>query len=89
MPHHGACREQAEEGLSKLHHARACNFHARTSWSEMIAPMGSPEFALLDLSGKTLYRWFGIVERSEFDDSDCNGLVRGKSSEWRIENSEQ
>jgi hypothetical protein len=44
------------------------NYHAQTPLSEQIAPIGSPEFALLDSSGKILYRWFGVVERSEFDD---------------------
>jgi hypothetical protein len=43
------------------------NFHAQTARSEQLAPIGSPEFALLDSSNKILYRWFGVVERSEFD----------------------
>jgi|PlaIllAssembly_1097288.scaffolds.fasta_scaffold843574_1 hypothetical protein len=44
------------------------NFHAQTARSEQIGPLGSPEFALLDSSDKILYRWFGVVERSEFDE---------------------
>jgi hypothetical protein len=44
------------------------NFHTRTARSVQIAPIGSPEFALLDSSGKILYRWFGVAERSEFDE---------------------
>jgi hypothetical protein len=43
------------------------NFHAQTARSEQLAPIGSPEFTLLDSSGKILYRWFGVVERGEFD----------------------
>jgi hypothetical protein len=44
------------------------NFHAQTPLREKLAPIGSPEFALLDSSGKILYRWFGVTERSEFDE---------------------
>jgi hypothetical protein len=57
-------------GLKKQY--RAClkvervNFHAETAWHEMIAPIGSPEFALLDSSGNIMDRWIGFTEKEEF-----------------------
>ena len=42
------------------------NFHASTPWHELLAPIGSPEFALLDASKKVLYRWFGAIPTEEF-----------------------
>jgi len=44
------------------------NYHAPSARHEQIGPVGSPEFALLDASGEILYRWFGVVDRSEFDE---------------------
>jgi hypothetical protein len=44
------------------------NFHSETEWHASIAPVASPEFALLDSSGKILYRWSGLTERKEFDE---------------------
>lgn len=43
------------------------NFHGQGKWQELVGPIGSPEFALLDASEKVLYRWFGVTERDEFD----------------------
>jgi len=42
------------------------NFHAETPWHELIYPIGSPEFALLDSSKNIIYRWFGVTEADEF-----------------------
>jgi hypothetical protein len=42
------------------------NFHASTPWHELLSPIGSPEFALLDSSKQVLYRWFGVVPADEF-----------------------
>ncbi len=53
---------------------RACmkfervNFHIRSDWHDLILPVGTPEFALLDSSKQILYRWFGRVEPEEFAD---------------------
>lgn len=52
------------------------NFHAHTSWHELLFPLGSPEFALLDSSEAILYRWFGFTEADEFTqklDPLCGG----------------
>lgn len=43
------------------------NFHQNSAWHRLIGPLVSPEFALLDDSGKVLYRWFGVLEKEEFD----------------------
>jgi hypothetical protein len=42
------------------------NFHKWSSWHELLSPVGSPEFDLLDSSQKILYRWFGVVDKEEF-----------------------
>jgi len=42
------------------------NFHDRTAWHELLSPVASPEFALLDSSKKVLYRWFGVISADEF-----------------------
>ena len=42
------------------------NFHEWTSWHELIFPLASPEFALLDSSKQVLHRWFGVIEEEEF-----------------------
>lgn len=42
------------------------NFHEATAWSDLLSPIGSPEFALLDSSKNILYRWFGVVPKEEF-----------------------
>ena len=42
------------------------NFHAITPWHDLLFPIGSPEFALLDSSKQVLYRWFGVVPADEF-----------------------
>jgi len=52
------------------------NYHQHTSWHELIFPLASPEFALLDSSLNILYRWFGVIEAEEFSvviDPLCNG----------------
>lgn len=59
-------------GIKKQY--RAClkvervNFHAETRWHELIVPVGSPEFALLDSSENVMYRWIGFTEKEEFVD---------------------
>ena len=67
-------------GIKKQY--RAClkvervNFHAKTQWHELIVPVGSPEFALLDSSENIMYRWFGFTEKEEFAEvlsSLCGG----------------
>jgi hypothetical protein len=42
------------------------NFHAETRWHELIIPIGSPEFALLDSSENIIVRWVGFTEKEEF-----------------------
>ena len=42
------------------------NYHSSTAWHELLSPIGSPEFALLDSSKNTLYRWFGVITAEEF-----------------------
>jgi len=52
------------------------NFHSQTHWHDLIGPVGSPEFALLDPSGQVIYRWFGFTEKEEFTmimDPICKG----------------
>ena len=44
------------------------NYHAQSEWHELIFPIGSPEFTLLNGSGEILYRWFGVVEAEEFSE---------------------
>ncbi len=43
------------------------NFHAETRWHELIGPIGSPEFALLDENENIVYRWVGFTEKEEFE----------------------
>ena len=42
------------------------NFHDQTSLHELIDPLATPEFALLDSSKEIIYRWFGFTEEEEF-----------------------
>ena len=42
------------------------NFHVWSSWHELLYPVGTPEFGLLNSSKEVLYRWFGVVEKEEF-----------------------
>ena len=42
------------------------NFHEWTEWHELILPLATPEFALLDASKEVLYRWLGTVETEDF-----------------------
>lgn len=44
------------------------NFHDQTPWHELLFPIGSPEFALLDSSQQILHRWFGYTDAKEFTD---------------------
>ena len=44
------------------------NFHAPDLVERNDRTNGFAGICLLDSSGKILYRWFGVVERSEFDD---------------------
>jgi len=50
-------------------------FHSETYWGNLIDPIGTPEFALLDSSENILYRWVGFTEKEEFTmilDSLCD-----------------
>ena len=52
------------------------NFHQWSDWHEIVYPVASPEFALLDADHHVLYRWFGVVEADEFMEvlePLCNG----------------
>jgi thioredoxin-related protein len=52
------------------------NFHTRTPLRDKLSPFSTPEFALLDPSGRILYRWLGYTERERFDavlDPLCQG----------------
>jgi hypothetical protein len=42
------------------------NFHAKSAWRELLSPIGTPEFVLLDSSEEIIYRWFGVTEAEEF-----------------------
>jgi hypothetical protein len=42
------------------------NFHANSTWRELLSPIGTPEFVLLDSAREVLYRWFGFTEAEEF-----------------------
>ena len=42
------------------------NFHAATAWHELLSPLGSPEFVLLDSARNVIQRWFGITEEQQF-----------------------
>ena len=44
------------------------NFHDHTPWHDLLFPIGSPEFALLDSSKQILHRWFGVTGVEEFTD---------------------
>jgi hypothetical protein len=68
------------DGLKKQY--RSCmkveiaHFHTQSHWSDLIGPIGTPEFALLDSSENILYRWVGFTEKDEFTpilDSFCTG----------------
>lgn len=50
-------------------------YHTQSHWSDLIGPIGTPEFALLDPSENILYRWVGFTEKEEFTEvltSFCN-----------------
>ena len=42
------------------------NYHQRTEWHELLFPIGSPEFVLLNSAKETIYHWFGVVDTEEF-----------------------
>ena len=42
------------------------NFHANSEWRELLSPIATPEFVLLDASKQILYRWFGYTDAEEF-----------------------
>ena len=65
-----------KEKYSSCMRVEWANFHQRTPWHELILPLASPEFALLDSSLNILYRWFGVLEEEDFTaviDPLCNG----------------
>ena len=41
-------------------------FHSENRWNDLIGPIGTPEFALLDGDENILYRWVGFTEKEEF-----------------------
>lgn len=52
------------------------NFHEWSAWHDLLFPLASPEFALLDSQNNILQRWFGVVEAEEFTavlDPLCRG----------------
>jgi hypothetical protein len=68
------------DGLEKQY--RSCmktqraSFHTDSHWSDLIGPIGTPEFALLDSHENILYRWVGFTEKEEFTevlDPLCTG----------------
>ncbi len=42
------------------------NFHAKSTWRELLSPIGTPEFVLLDSSEEIIHRWFGVTDEEEF-----------------------
>jgi len=42
------------------------NYHERTLWHELLFPIGSPEFVLLDSAKQVIYRWFGVIPAEDF-----------------------
>jgi len=46
---------------------QSVNYHAATRWHELIEPIGSPEFAVMDSNEKILHRWVGFTERVAFE----------------------
>jgi hypothetical protein len=68
------------DGLEKQY--RSCMkvqrvpYHTDSHWSELIGPIGTPEFALIDANENILYRWVGFTEKVEFTevlDPVCKG----------------
>ena len=55
-----------KEKYSRCMSMQRVNFHARSEWHELLSPLGSPEFALLDSSKEVIQRWFGVTEAEEF-----------------------
>lgn len=47
-------------------HLERINFHSKTKWHDLLSPIGTPEFVLLDSSENVIYRWVGFTEKSEF-----------------------
>ena len=44
------------------------NYHERTTWHELMFPIGSPEFVLLDSTKQIIYRWFGVIPVADFSE---------------------
>jgi len=55
-----------EKKYSSCMSVKRVNFHARSDWHELLTPLASPEFALLDSSKQLIQRWFGVTEKEEF-----------------------
>jgi hypothetical protein len=75
------CRQMIPivNGLKKKYAAcitlERVNFHEKTSWHELVYPLATPEFVLLDSSMQILHRWFGVVDTEQFTsvlDPLCN-----------------
>ena len=55
-----------KEKYSQCMEVVRANFHQHTPWHELILPLASPEFALLDSSLNVIHRWFGVLEEEDF-----------------------
>lgn len=44
------------------------NYHEWTVWHELLAPIGSPEFVLLDSAKQVIYYWFGVIPAEDFSE---------------------
>ena len=44
------------------------NYHEWTPWHELLFPIGSPEFALLDSAKQVIYHWFGVIPVEDFSE---------------------
>jgi hypothetical protein len=55
-----------EDQYSSCMSMKRVNFHAKSAWRELLSPIGTPEFVLLDSSEEIIYRWFGVTEAEEF-----------------------
>ena len=42
------------------------NFHEWSDWHELLLPIASPQFDLLDESKTILHRWVGYTDKEEF-----------------------
>lgn len=55
-----------EDKYSSCMSMKRVNFHAASTWRELLSPIGTPEFVLLNSAEEIIYRWFGVTETEEF-----------------------